>query len=187
MSTESGKIILLNGPSSAGKSTLCQALQDQLELPFLQFSMDFFLFNSKVLPARREKEGPFSWSSLRSQLFEGFYRCLVGLAGAGNNLVVEYIIETEEQFARLAELLQPFDVFFVGLHCDLAELERRELARGDRGIGDARRDYEIVHGFSTYDFEVDSSERAELNAQRIIQAWKLRKNQGVFATAAKAS
>jgi chloramphenicol 3-O-phosphotransferase len=56
------KIILLNGASSAGKSTLAQALQDQIEFPFLQFSLDFMMFNSKVLPKRRDSSGAFAWS-----------------------------------------------------------------------------------------------------------------------------
>jgi chloramphenicol 3-O-phosphotransferase len=36
-----GKIIMLNGASSPGKSTLCEALQKELTEPFLRFSLDF--------------------------------------------------------------------------------------------------------------------------------------------------
>ncbi len=178
---ETGKIILLNGPSSAGKSTLCRALQAKLDEPFLQFSLDFFMFKTEVLPQRRESDGPFAWASIRPKLFEGFYQCLVAMSGAGNNLVVEYIIETQTQFDRLLELLEPFDVFFVGLHCPLEELERRELQRGDRAIGDARRDFEIVHSFSSYDVEIDSSDVLGQNVERIIAAWQGRQSPSVFA------
>jgi chloramphenicol 3-O phosphotransferase len=175
-----GKVILLNGASSAGKSTLCHALQEQLEEPFLQFSLDFFMFGGEVLPKRRDASGPFAWATIRPKLFEGYYNCLAALAMAGNNLVVDTIIETPEQLQRLVQLLGGFDVFFVGVHCPLAELERRERQRGDRGVGDARRDFEIVHTFSAYDLEVDSTHSAEQNARAIIQAWSVRERPGVF-------
>lgn len=38
----SGAIILLNGASSAGKSTLARALQARLPLPFRHWSIDVF-------------------------------------------------------------------------------------------------------------------------------------------------
>src|SRR5690606_3711206 len=38
-----GKIIFINGASSAGKSTLCQALQVQLAEPFWHVSIDHFI------------------------------------------------------------------------------------------------------------------------------------------------
>lgn len=175
-----GRIILLNGASSAGKSTLCRALQAQLDEPFLQFSLDFLMFGAEVLPGRRDRNGPFSWAAMRPRLFEGYYACLPALAGAGNNLVIDYIVETRDQLWRLVQRLAPFDVFFVGVHCPLPELERRERQRGDRRAGDARRDDETVHSFSGYDLEVDSTEPAERNAETIIAAWKVRKRPSTF-------
>ena len=78
---------------------------------------------------------------MRPMFFEGFHRCLPALAGAGNNLIVEHIVETQPWMNLLVQVLEPFDVFFVGIHCPLPELERRELERGDRRIGEARQDY----------------------------------------------
>jgi chloramphenicol 3-O phosphotransferase len=173
-SSEPGKIILLNGPSSAGKSTLCQAIQTQIDEPFLQFSLDFFFFNSPVLPKQKIRDGTFQWAEMRPQIFDGFFNCLPALALAGNNLLIEYIIETQTQWDALRQRLEGFDVFLIGVHCPLPELERREQLRGDRPVGDARRDLETVHSFTKYDFEIDSSEPAEENATRIIAAWKSR-------------
>jgi len=175
-----GKIILLNGASSAGKSTLCGTLQDELTVPFLQFSLDFFMFNSKVLPKRRDQTGPFSWPAIRPKLFEGFFNCLAGLANAGNNVLTDYIIESQEQLNQLIQKLGQLDVFLVGVHCPLPELERREKLRGDRAIGDAKRDLETVHTFTKYDFEVDSTNPLDQNAKAIAAAWEQRKGRGVF-------
>ena len=171
---EPGKIILLNGPSSAGKSTLCRAIQAQIDEPFLQFSLDFFFFNSPILPKQQLNNAVFSWAEMRPRVFEGYFNCLPALALAGNNLLIEFIIETQTQWDALRQRLEGFDVFLVGVHCPLPELERREQSRGDRRVGDARRDLETVHTFTKYDFEIDSSEPANDNATRVIAAWESR-------------
>lgn len=179
----SAAIILLNGASSAGKSTLARTVQAQLERPFLRFSPDLLLFG-EVLPARRDQCGPFSWAVMRGPLFEGYFRCLAALAGAGNNVLADLVIESEDQLRRLVGLLSPLDVFFVGVRCPLPELERREQVRGDRRIGDARQDHAIVHGFSGYDAEVDSTLPPEHNATMLAEAWRVRRRPGVFSALA---
>lgn len=117
---------------------------------------------------------------MRPQVFEGFFNCLPALALADNNLLIEYIIETQAQWDALRQRLEGFDVFLVGVHCPLPELERREQLRGDRRVGDARRDLETVPGFTKHDFEIDSSEAAQENAMRIIAAWKSRTRPSVL-------
>ena len=159
----SGKIILVNGASSSGKSTLSRALQANLDEPFWHFSIDH-IREARVLPTQRIASGEFSWSAVRPAFFDGFHSCLPALAGAGNKLIVEHIVETEAWMHRLVRLLEPFDVFFVGVHCPLPELERREIERGDRTIGEARQDYHVAHTFGIYDIEIDSTDPLERNA-----------------------
>lgn len=174
-----GRIILLNGASSSGKSTLAAALQAALPEPFWHYSIDH-LAEAKVLPRDRIRSGEFPWNELRPAFFEGFHRTLPALAEAGNNLIVEHIVETSEWMDRLLNLLNPFDVFFVGVHCPLAELERREKERGDRPIGDAEKDFAIAHTFGSYDFEVDSTEPLEVNVAAIMDAWTQRSSPSAF-------
>lgn len=175
-----GKIILLNGASSAGKSTLAQALQARLAEPFWHFSIDHLLA-AKVLPMSRIDSGEFAWHGMRPQFFDGFHRCIPALAAAGNNLIVEHIVESQDWMNRLLHLFEPFDVFFVGLHCPLPELERREIERGNRRIGEARTDFETTHAFCQYDFEVQSTLPPEQNVSTIIAAWRSRQSrQGAF-------
>jgi chloramphenicol 3-O phosphotransferase len=59
-----------------------------------------------------------------------------------------------------------------GLHCPLPELERREVARGDRRMGEARADYRKVHSFGVYDLDLNSTESLDLNVSTLIFAWK---------------
>lgn len=121
-----GRIIFLNGASSSGKSTLAKAIQEALLEPFLHVSPDH-LVASGMLPARRDPDGPFAWwQQMRPRFFDGFHRCLSALAAAGNDLIVEHIIEFRAWREDLATLPVGLDVFLVGVHCDLAEIDRRE-------------------------------------------------------------
>ncbi len=174
-----GKIILLNGASSSGKSTLAAALQAALAEPFWHFSIDH-LNAARVLPTARIASGEFPWPGLRPQFFDGFHRCLPALADAGNNLIVEHIVETQPWMRRLLVLLGHLDVFFVGLRCPLEELERRESARGDRRIGEARADFHTAHAFCTYDLEIDSTQPVEANVSTVISAWARRRRPSAF-------
>lgn len=180
-----GKIIFVNGASSAGKSTLCQGLQAQLDEPFWHVSIDH-LIAARMLPRRSEEGGAFAWHAMRPHFFEGFHRCLPALAAAGNNLLVEHIVETAAWMERLLRLLAPYDVFFVGLHCPLPELERRERSRGDRPLGDAASDYFIAHNFGFYDLEIDSTKPLAENVAAVITAWRARQRPSAFERMAAA-
>ena len=168
-----GKIIIINGPSSSGKTTLALAVQKQLDVPFLRFSFDLFLDN-KVLPLDQMRNGTFSWDEMRPAVFRGLHQCLPVLSRAGNNLIFDHIIETKAWLDELIALIAELDVFFVGLHCSLPELERREIERGNRRSGEARADLEVVHRITSYDLELNSEHPLEDNVRVLIEYWKKR-------------
>ena len=181
-----GKIIFLNGASSAGKSTLAKAVQRLLDEPFWHVSSDQFVA-AQLLPQRRGEGGDFAWPVMRPRFFTAFHRCLPAIASAENNIIVEHVIEFEAWMRDLVQLLAAFDIFFVGVHCPLPELERREQARGDRAIGEAHDHLQVVHTFGIYDYEVDSTAAsADENAQRIIAAWRRRSTPHAFQRMAQA-
>ncbi len=170
LSDSPGKIIFINGASSSGKSTLAQALQSALPVPFWHVSIDH-LIAARILPPSRPEVAEFEWNEIRPHFFDGFRRCLPALAEAGNNLIVEHIIETDQWCAHLQELLRPFDVFMIGLHCPIEELERREIERGDRRVGSARQDFLTIHKLCVYDLELSSINPLEANVQAVLEAW----------------
>ena len=174
---EKGRIIFLNGASSSGKSTLANGLQAALDEPFLHVSSDQFVA-AGTLPRRREDGGPFDWwHQVRPWFFAGFHRCLPALAEVGNDLIVEHIIEFSRWRADLAALLANLDVFMVGVHCALDELDRRERSRGDRRIGEGRTHVEDdgIHTFGPYDLEVDTTAGVDANmVNSILTAWRQR-------------
>jgi len=175
-----GRVILLNGASSSGKSSLAKALQAALLEPFLHVSSDQ-LVAAGMLPERRSDGSSFDWwHQVRPRFFAGFHRCVPALAAAGNDLIVDHIIEFRSWRHELAELLADVDVFLVGVHCDLAELDRRERQRGNRRPGEARAHIveNRIHTFGPYDFEVDSSAGITSDlVDSVINAWRRRGSQ----------
>lgn len=176
-----GKIILLNGASSAGKSTLASAVQAQVAEPFWHYSIDHLMAGG-VLPRARLDNGDFAWSDMRPMFFEGFHRSIPALAAAGNNMLVEHIVEEQAWMDRLVLLLEGHDVFFVGLHCPVEELERRERERGNRRIGEARSDFEITHTFASYDLELETTGPSEPLARALLSAWACRTPPSAFSS-----
>ena len=166
-----GRIILLNGVSSSGKTVLARALQDRIENPFWHLSIDHFR-DSGVLPMARIARRDFRWSDLRGRFFAGFHAKLAACAEAGNDLIVEHILEDEGWCETLIELLKPFNVYFIGVHCSLEELTRREVARGDRLLGSAARDFHSVHIGRCYDIEVQSEAGVTVNIPKLLDGWR---------------
>lgn len=166
-----GQIIFLHGPSSSGKSTTAKALQSRIELPFWHMSIDH-LRDSGVLPTERIKTGAFNWPDMRASFFDGFHASLAAYAGAGNNLILEHILDTPGWVDDLKRLLLPFNVFFVGLHCDVDELNRRETERADRPMGSAEKDFHAVHIDRRYDLELNGRDPVETNVERILEGWR---------------
>jgi chloramphenicol 3-O phosphotransferase len=165
-------IIFLNGPSSSGKSTLARALKRALESPYFHFSADQ-LIKAKVLPRkdRCAEDSKSPWRIMRPHFFNGVPHCIAALAAAGNPLIVEHPLEYQFWLDDCVELLAPFDVFFVGVHCPLEEMERRERKRGDRKIGASRLHLENgIHRRGPYDFEVNTHTHRPCENAQLIRA-----------------
>jgi chloramphenicol 3-O phosphotransferase len=177
-------IIFLHGASSSGKSTIARALQAKLRQPFLHYSIDH-LRNSGVLPSGRISAGDFAWRDMRRSFFDGFHRSVAAFADAGNDLIVEHILDTPGWHDQLAGLLAPNDMLFVAVHTPLGELRRREAARADRPAGSAEADFHAVHRRLKYDLEVRGDADADMNADAIVTAWSQRPIRSAFFVVSK--
>ena len=156
---------------------LSKSLQAELDDPFLHVSSDQFVA-AGMFPSRRDDGGPFDWwHQVRPGFFAGFHRCLPALALAGNDLIVEHIMEFRSWRADLTVLLEGLDVFLVGVHCELDELDRRERLRGDRRLGEGRTHVEVdgIYTLGPYDFEVDTTAGIDAQLVRsVLAAWRRR-------------
>lgn len=168
---QSGRIIFLNGTSSAGKSTLATAIRATLPEPFSYFASDQ-LAEAGFRPAKDKVRGFGAWGE-RDRFFDGFHRSIAAFADAGNDLIVEHIVEQKSWADQIRHLTAHLDVFWVGVHAPIEEIERREQERGDRSIGEAR--YHLkTHDYCSYDVEVDTSEPRDRIVTRIVEAWRQR-------------
>lgn len=172
-------VIFLHGASSSGKSTLARALQAKLPEPFWHYSIDH-LRDSGVLPSARIEAGEFAWSDMRAKFFDGFHRSVAVFADAGNNLILEHILDTPGWRGQFVDLLRGHDVLFVGLHVPLDELNRREAARGNRPSGSAEADFHAIHRGLRYDLELDTGRSVAENTDLVLGAWEGRRRPSVL-------
>lgn len=177
--TQPASIIFLHGASSSGKSSVARALQDRIDLPFWHVSIDH-LRDSGVLPLARIKAGEFNWKLMRKPFFDSFHASLAAYALAGNNLIVEHILDTPGWQAELAALFAPFDLLFVAVHCPVDVLRQRELERGDRPVGSAEQDFHTIHVGRRYDLELQSLDGVEANVDRVLASWRAERGPSRF-------
>jgi chloramphenicol 3-O phosphotransferase len=160
-------IIFLNGCTSAGKSSLAKALQDHLPGLWLVTGIDAAI---GLVPLRlhqnpngfyfdEDADGQvrLNFGQEGQALLAAHRRAAIALAQDGVCLILDEVLATPDMRDLWLETLKDREVWFVGVHCPLDELERRELARGDRRIGQARGQFGKVHEGMTYDIEIDTS------------------------------
>jgi chloramphenicol 3-O phosphotransferase len=173
------QIIFLHGASSSGKSTIARVLQARIEKPFWHISIDH-LRDSGVLPMNRFRSGEFAWADARQAVFSGFHASLAAYADAGNNLILEHILDTNGWLEMLCNLFECHDVLFVAVHCPLEALVEREKHRGNRPAGSAKRDFEAIHVGKVYDLELDTGDGVDANVDKILAAWRSAKRSSCF-------
>lgn len=153
---EHGKIILISGTSSSGKSTLAKGLQKSLPDPFLHLQLDSYI---EMLPRTDDWE-------MFQRMVRGLNRSVAVMTEEGNNLIVDHVLIDTAWLKQLLDLLRERYVLFVGLDCPLEELERRESERDLRRQGFARQQFNNIHTDKVYDLKLDTS---VLNAEDCVE------------------
>jgi chloramphenicol 3-O phosphotransferase len=181
-----GRIILLNGTSSSGKTTLVRALQAALPDPWLEIGIDRFVFALPrayldqplwsevfryVRPAGRH-DGPFRIETgpLGRRLVAGLHRTVAALADTGLDVIVDHVLLEADWLPECRRLWAPFETLFVGVRCPLEIVLERERRRNDRTIGQAEAQFAVVHQAGGYDIEVDTSVEGPSEASARIVA-----------------
>ena len=150
-------IILLNGASSSGKSTIGEALKNASSIKLLHVSVDdvFRFYPHRKILEIRDDEVLFTKQlvEINTLLFR-----LVGLIDdMGLNVIVDVVFERPQIIKMALEELYGRDVSIVGVFCSLEALEEREKLRTNRRRGLARSQYDVVHKDLVYDLEIDTS------------------------------
>ncbi|MBV2352923.1 chloramphenicol phosphotransferase CPT family protein [Streptomyces sp. J2-1] len=146
-----GAVVLLNGTSSSGKSSIARALLPMLPGSWFHLPVDAF--------HRMRGGSPVAADDLPAEIdrtVKGFHRAVAGMAAAGNNVLVDHPLSRRWRLLDLLGLLVPEDTVLVAVRCPLPELERRERERGDRQPGLAALQYTQVHAHGVHDLDVDT-------------------------------
>ena len=152
----SGRVILLNGASSAGKSTLARNLQLLLKEATMIFSMDDYLAMSRgkhetALDAVRESGLPF---------IESFHAAIAEAARKGALVIVDHVIgESRRWIQDLLNRLDGIPRILVRVECRQDVLLERERRRTDRtpAPAHAQRQHAGIHRHFPHDFSIDTS------------------------------
>lgn len=143
-----GNVIVLNGTSSSGKTTLARELQSQSSEVYLLCSLDaFWDMTPYGIPA-----GSKNFPNMKRALAKS----VRALVETGHNVIVDIVFCGQKTFIELTEELEGLNLTIVKVECPLDELEKREAARGDRKIGLAKSQYESVHDGVIYDMNLNT-------------------------------
>lgn len=171
-------IIFINGTSSSGKTSLLKALQNQLQEPYLDMGIDRFIW---MLP-KRYLDRPL-WDDVLGKahhsgpvgltLFSGMHHAIAAAASRGNNIVADHVFVEKAWVDECADLFADMNAYLIGVHCPLEILEQRERDRKDRTLGQARAQFEVIHKYTKYDLEVDTSLLSPTEcAEKVIERLK---------------
>ena len=143
--------ILLNGPSSAGKSSIAKALRQKLHdsESTAIISLDDYLQMSPNEPI---------WED---DVFEVMPRMCEDIRAAvqeGKTVIIDHVITSARICRALTDAVAGSWMKTVLVSCDVDTLRRREAERGDRCAGSAEASFQYLYPKTGYDLCVDSGE-----------------------------
>lgn len=178
LSNPDPRIVVLNGGSSSGKSSITRALQESLSGTWLTFGVDTFI---DALPGRGDSpraginykpDGTISVSPGYRALEKAWYTGVASMAGSGAHIILdEVLLSGGIRQEHLTSVFSEVTVVWVGIHCDPDVAAAREARRADRVQGMARQQALSVHSGMTYDVEVDTTHRSTEDCAHEIARW----------------
>jgi chloramphenicol 3-O phosphotransferase len=143
-----GKVIVLNGTSSSGKTTIAKAIQSKSSDIYLLCSLDaFWDMTPYGVPA-----GSVNFPNMKLALAKS----VRALAETGHNVIVDVIFCGPKTFSEFKRELNALELVLVKVECPIEELRIREISRGDRKVGLAESQIESVHDNVVYDVSINT-------------------------------
>ena len=147
-------VILLNGPSSSGKSSISAALQRTAEGrgygKVAAVSIDDFV---------RVPQGDRIYEDDVWEISEELNAAVVLALKSSQTVTVDHVMTSPRIYEGFMDAVRGYRTFRVLVRCDADELERREAARGDRSKGTAADSLEYLYPSEGYDLTVDTTFR----------------------------
>jgi chloramphenicol 3-O phosphotransferase len=176
MAAVTTQVIVLNGGSSSGKSSIARCLQEVLSQPWLTIGTDDFV--DALPPAMHSGDGIEIADDGGVQVGPEFRRLemawtagVVAMVRAGAQVIVdEVFLGGPASQRRWLDALGDVETLWVGVRCDPEIAAGREAVRGDRVAGMAAAQAALVHDGVTYDIEVDTTHDEPLTCAYAIAA-----------------
>ena len=181
-------VIVLNGGSSSGKSSLATCLQRRLDGTWLSLGIDDLIRALSHGPLDTGAGGSLEVSSEGSVIVTdafrtaelAWYEGLGAMARAGAGVLIdEVFLGGAAGQARLQAALEGLVVIWVGVRCAPEVAEARERQRLDRKIGMAREQALRVHWGVAYDLVVNTSDATPDECAAVIVNWMAARNLSV--------
>ena len=168
------RVLVLNGGSSSGKTSVARALQSVLTGMWLRLGVDDLLEAAPLSllqddGLKLQADGAVVVGAKFSTVEDWWMTGIAAMARAGACVVIEDNFmsgPTAQQRWRAA--LAEVEVGWVGIRCEPKVAAERERIRGDRPIGMAARQALTVHEGISYDLEVDAGLRRPEDAAWLI-------------------
>lgn len=150
-----GRIIFLNGVTSAGKTSIVEALQERDDVFFYVVANDLFqeMVGDKFL---REDY----WKYL-SEVIIMMYHTAKLYSDMGKNVLIDGILverdEIKPHYQQLMEILKENPLDIVEVYCPLDICRERNIARGDRYETQSEEQHELMVQNIEYSMRVDTS------------------------------
>ena len=126
-----GTIILLNGSSSAGKTTLARAIQQEFADSYLHLGID--TFHTHVWPqAYFANRSYWEVGLFKDALIAGLHEAVAALAAKGHNVVVDHWLGYPSWLDDCVTRWHGLPVLFVGVRCSRGVLAARAAQRTNR-------------------------------------------------------
>lgn len=164
-------VIILNGTSSSGKTTVARAFQEASSSLFLNFSIDSILYALPATALARITAGDDITDLRVPELVRAFHACVRQLLDLGHDLVIDQAVTARYHVESLLGAVEGHLALIVGLECAAEVLMEREEKRGDRRPGMAAQQLERIHSWLAYDLVIDTAVVSPDDAaRRILEA-----------------
>lgn len=182
-----GRIVVVAGVSSVGKTSVCTALQSLLAEPYLHVGLDhFFSMFPHHWADHPRGPGPGFWyeesvdgdggsralirhGQAGARLLAGMRAAVVALLHAGNNVLLDEMPINDSVIPAWRDTLLGFNAFWVRLEAPLAVMEAREASRcKGRKLGNARGHADVQYG-DAWDVVSSTADRSPTEVARIIR------------------
>lgn len=155
-------LLLLNGPSSAGKSTIAGELKRQLRLKGLDpvvISIDDYM---------RISTDEEIWEDDVFEIMPDMCRDIGAELRHGKHVIVDHVITSARIYDAVLDAAEGFIIKTVLVTCPLETLLSREKRRGNRYAGTAEASFRYLYPKAGYDMQIDSDKSEPAAAAKAI-------------------